>query len=143
MEEAADIKLESKGMVTFDTNDPMANYTVGTEGYTLDLRNATQETTPIDKFDYLVPLPENVKKHTDPLPMSYLNVHTLEEGEAWYRKHYPAVPDELLPIMARYSFGDLGQWTHKELKNYKKKARRRAAKASVNFKTEPTTVVFE
>ena len=77
------------------------------------------------------------------LTMSYLNAHTLEEGQAWYRKHYPAVPDELLPIMARYSFGDLGQWTHKELKNYKKKARRRAAKASVNFKTEPTTVVFE
>ena len=44
MEKAADIKLESKGMVTFDTNDPMANYTVGTEGYTLDLRNATQQT---------------------------------------------------------------------------------------------------
>ena len=84
--------------------------------------------------------------------MSYLNAHTLEEGQAWYRKHYPAVPDELLPIMARYSFGDLGQWNHKELKNYTKKARRknytkkahrRAAKASVNFQNEPTTVVFE
>ena len=78
MEEAADIKLESKGIVTFDTNDPMANYTVGTEGYTLDLRNATQETTPLDKFDYLVPLPENVKKHTEPLPpMSRLAVRSL------------------------------------------------------------------
>ena len=43
--------------------------------------------------------------------------------------------------MARYSFGDLGQWNHKELKNYTKKARRRAAK-SVNFKSEPTTVDF-
>ena len=32
--------------------------------------------------------------------MSYLNARTLEEGQAWYRKHYPAVPDELLPIMA-------------------------------------------
>jgi len=51
MEKAADIKLESKGTLTFDTTDPMANYTVGTEGYTLDLRNATQESTPLDKLD--------------------------------------------------------------------------------------------
>jgi len=29
------------------------------------------------------------------------------------------MPDELLPMLARYSFGDLGTWTNKELKDFK------------------------
>ena len=49
--------------------------------------------------------------------MSYLSVGTLEEGEEWYRQHYPQMPDELLPMLARYSFGDLGTWTNKELED--------------------------
>ena len=74
-----------------------------------------QEYTDLDKVDYSVDAP--VTK--EPMPMSYLSVGTLEEGEEWYRQHYPQMPDELLPMLARYSFGDLGTWTNKELKDFK------------------------
>ncbi len=37
----------------------------------------------------------------------------------WYSKHYPKLPDDLLPIIARYHWGE--PITKKSLKNEKKK----------------------
>lgn len=83
---------------------------------------ANEETTPIDKYDYLVPLTEDDKahtKHTQPLPLSFLQIKEgdIDSGILWYKQHYPKVPDELIEIMARYNFGDLKYATRKSIKN--------------------------
>jgi len=44
--------------------------------------------------------------HKDPLPISFLQIKNEEEGLLWYRKHYPKIPDDLLPIIARYHWGN-------------------------------------
>jgi hypothetical protein len=54
------------------------------------------------------------------------------------------MPDELLPMLARYSFGDLGTWTNKELKDFKATTKKRDAmpRGKVEFNHEATTVSF-
>eukprot|EP01050_Picozoa_sp_SAG11_P015696 SAG11_NODE_2064_length_3869_cov_26.499204_5_plen_93_part_01 len=50
--------------------------------------------TPLDKYDYLVPLTDEDKKttkHTQPLPLSFLQIEEgdVEAGITWYKQHYP------------------------------------------------------
>ena len=91
--------------------------------------------TPIEKYDFYIPLPPEVKentKHDVPLPASFLQIKEgdVDKGIDWYRKHYPKIPDELIEIMARYNFGDLKYATRKSVRNDAKKYRKR-------FKNEP------
>ena len=91
--------------------------------------------TPIEKYDFYIPLPNEVKentKHKVPLPASFLQIKEgeVDKGIDWYRKHYPKIPDELIEIMARYNFGDLKYATRKSVRNDAKKYRKR-------FKKEP------
>ena len=61
--------------------------------------------------------------HKDPLPISFLNIKTEEEGLLWYRKHYPKIPDDLLPIIARYHWG--AKINNKTLKKEKKRNKKK------------------
>ena len=68
--------------------------------------------------------------HKDPLPISFLNIKTEEEGLLWYRKNYPKIPDDLLPIIARY------HWGAKINKDTMKKEKKRNKKKNVPQRLE-------
>ena len=83
-----------------------------------------KEMTSFDKMDYEIPADVlnkkcKYKKHKEGLPLSFLQITTEEEGIEWYKKHYPKIPDDLLPIIARYNWGE--PITKKGIKNEKKK----------------------
>ena len=86
--------------------------------------------TPIDKYDFYIPLPTQVTNHDVPLPSSFLQIKEgkVKKGIDWYRRHYPKVPDELIEIMARYNFGDLKYATRKSVRNDAKKYRKKFKK---------------
>ena len=105
-----------------------------------------KEMTELDKFDYEVPiekLNENKEKdlHTQALPISFLQIKTEEEGVEWYKKHYPKIPDDLLPIIARYHWGD--PITKKGLKNEGKKIKKKLEKKGFEINNKKETYVIE
>jgi hypothetical protein len=145
------------------TDDPRLNYIIvpkpddatvsekETEGCGL-APNA--EMTPLDKYDYYVPLPESEKEkgiHKTPLPTSFLQIKEgdVEAGIEWYKRHYPKVPDELVEIMARYNFGDLKYATRKSIRNnakkFKKKNNNKAPEIAKGLivKNQKTIITFD
>ena len=83
-----------------------------------------------DKLDYDIPAEilnknrtDGLEPHNDNLPASFININTEEDGLLWYSKNYPKIPDDLLPIIARYHWGaKLNKHTiKKESKKNKKK----------------------
>ena len=85
------------------------------------------ETSNIECYDYQIPAEQINKtakvKHKEGLPISFIQIDNIEDGILWYKKHYPKVPDELLPIIARYHWGE--PFTKKGIKNEKKKLRKK------------------
>ena len=61
------------------------------------------------------------------LPLSFLQVKTVEEGTEWY-KATTKYPDEVCEILAKYEWGGLRYTTKKEFKNMKKKTTKKAEK---------------
>lgn len=98
-----------------------------------------KEMTSFDNLDYEVPadvLNEKCKykKHKDGLPLSFIQIKTEEEGIEWYKKHYPKIPDDLLPIIARYNWGE--PITKKGIKNEKKKIKNKLQKKGFKVLTK-------
>ena len=95
-----------------------------------DIRDEMKEMTDISKYDYLIPakvLNKNSKvEHTEGLPISFLQIKTEAEGMEWYANNYPKIPTDLLPIIARYHWGE--PITKKGLRNEKKKIIKKAQK---------------
>jgi hypothetical protein len=121
------------------TDDPRLNYMVVPKPDDATVREKETEgcglapnaaMTPLDKYDYYVPLPESETEkgiHKTPLPTSFLQIKEgdVDAGIEWYRRHYPKVPDELVEIMARYNFGDLKYATRKSIRNNAKKFKKK------------------
>ena len=106
------------------TDDKMS-YTIGT--------GIEKEMTDISKYDFEVPAEvlnegrsDGKKIHKEGLPLSFIQIKSEEEGVEWYKIHYPKIPDDLLPIIARYHWGD--PITKKSVKNEKKKLRKKQQK---------------
>ena len=81
------------------------------------------------------------------LPLSFLRVNSVEEGEEWYRQH-TRHPECLIPLLARYQWGTLRRGVNKKaLKNERKKAKRKKAKAKAKdmytVSHEPCVVKFD
>ena len=100
-----------------------------------------KETTDFDKFDYEVSAETLNKKRTDGkeihkegLPLSFIHIDNEEDGINWYKKNYPKIPDDLLPIIARYNWGD--PITKKAIKNEKKKIIKTLKKDGLKVKTK-------
>jgi len=96
--------------------------------------------TTIENYDYEIPAEvlnekrrDGDKIHKEGLPLSFIQIETEEEGIAWYKQHYPKIPDDLLPIIARYHWGE--PITKKAIKNEKKKI----LKKNKNIKLERRT----
>ena len=99
-----------------ETNDKLS-YCFGTAPET------EQEHTGFDLMDYQIPAETLNKtskvKHKEGLPLSFLQIDNEVQGLEWYKKNYPKIPDELLPIIARYHWGE--PITKKAIKNERKK----------------------
>ena len=80
------------------------------------------------------------------MPLSFLSVKTLEQGEDWYRRN-TRYPDEIIPILARYQFGDLRtRFNKKAAKNDKRrmnKEKARRDKVGFYIKRENTMLNFD
>tara|TARA_Y100000401_G_C8264407_1_gene194998 strand:+ start:57 stop:638 length:582 start_codon:yes stop_codon:yes gene_type:complete len=119
---------EENGIQINNELDPKLNYFISDK---LKEKEPSQMEIPLDEdfLDYDVSA-EQLNKcrtdgkepHKDPLPISFLNIKTEEEGLLWYKKHYPKIPDDLLPIIARYHWGDaINKHTIKKEKKKNKK----------------------
>ena len=58
------------------------------------------------------------------LPLSFLQVATVEEGSAWYARN-TRYPELVCEMLAKYQWGDLKHTTAKEFRNQKKKQKKR------------------
>jgi len=107
----------------------------------------------LDRVDYSIPPPEHLKAvykdtylENKGLPISFMSVNTVEEGEEWYRTH-TRYPECFIPIMARYQWGDLKEsGAIKRLKrerkqNGKKKIKKKLVRSHV--KHEHTILRFD
>ena len=95
-------ELPSGNKVLYNESDEKLNYICG--------KNEEKEYADLEKMDYFV------------------SADTLNEldGIEWYRKHYPKIPEELLPVVARYNWGE--PITKKAVKNEKKKLKKKEQK---------------
>ena len=91
------------------------------------------EYTGIDAYDYHVSaetlnnLRSDKKEiHKDGVPISFLQITNEIDGIEWYKKHYPKIPEELLPVIARYHWGE--PITKKAVKNERKKFNKKLQK---------------
>lgn len=101
-----------------------------------------------DKVDYMIdnePEPEDYvfneikdKQKT----LSYLSVKSVEEGIDWYRKEFPKLPEELLPLMSRWNWGDLKDETKKSVKNKRKKINKKQ-KPIFKIEQKPVVITFD
>ena len=97
--------------------------------------NKYKEYSIINKYDYDISAETlNEKRsdgkelHKDPLPLSFIQITNEKDGALWYKMNYPKIPDDLIPIIARYHWGE--PITKKGLKNEKKKIIKKEAKQS-------------
>jgi len=147
------------------TDDERANYICGlvkkdeVKGAE-DLISENKQYTPISKVDYQInqikeiepePEPEDDENKdyndnskndkVDPTKtLSFMNVKSIEEGIEWYRQHNPKIPEDLLPLMARWNWGDLSTITKKQVKNERKKKTKKENK-SLQIRRDKTFVV--
>lgn len=130
-------ELPSGNKILFNESDEKLNYVCGT--------NQEKEYANSDMYDYHVSAETLNSKRTDGktphkngVPYSFLQVKNELDGIEWYRTHYPKIPEELLPIMARYNWGE--PITKKAVKNEKKKLNKKTQK--IGGKLEVNTGSF-
>ena len=125
--------------------DPKAGYTLVSPNAE-DYNPAQVEWVSSDHVDYNLVAPESFE--TKPgghagLPISYLQISTVEAGAEWYKAN-TRYPDEVCEMMAKYEWGDLRHTTKKEFKNMKKRSTKRAKKPkSLVVKRGPILVHFD
>jgi hypothetical protein len=100
----------------------------------------------IDKYDYEVPAEYlnkvcKYKNHQEGLPLSFLQIKTEDEGIEWYAKHHPKIPTDLLPIIARYHWGE--PITKKGIKNEKKKIEKEMQKQGLQVINKKVSLKFD
>eukprot|EP01047_Picozoa_sp_COSAG01_P036749 COSAG01_NODE_2882_length_6914_cov_40.714894_10_plen_155_part_00 len=120
------------------TDDVKTSYTMINPKAPEDYIPTSIEWVEPDKVDYNY-LPDQSLQHKyknsqiqhKGLPMSFLQIQTVEEGAEYY-KATTQYPDLVCEMLARYEWGDLRYTTKKEFKNQKKKRERK--------KTTPQTL---
>ena len=130
----------------YHASDPKAGYTLVAPAAE-DYNPASVEWVSGEKVDYNLVAPESFEVkpggHAG-LPMSYLQIHTVEAGTDWYKANskYPA---EVCEMMAKYEWGDLKRTTKKEFRNQKKKVSKKKAKGpkGMTIRRGPVVVPFD
>lgn len=118
-------ELPSGNKIIYNETDEKLNFICG--------KNEEKEYCDNDKYDYFVSAEtlndkrtDGKKPHKDGVPYSFLQIDNEIDGIEWYRKHYPKIPEELLPVIARYHWGE--PITKKSVKNEKKKLKKKEDK---------------
>jgi len=140
--------------VSKSSDGKQANYwsTDSKASYTLidknaeDYNPASVEWVPGSRVDYNLVAPESFEKkpggHAG-LPMSYLQINSVEAGTEWYKAN-TKYPDEVCEMMAKYEWGDLKYTTKKEFKNQKKKVERKKKKPQgMTIRRGPIVLPFD
>tara|TARA_R110000787_G_scaffold225600_2_gene333491 strand:- start:77 stop:559 length:483 start_codon:yes stop_codon:yes gene_type:complete len=139
-----------------NVSDPNLNYLISPEPQILEpepellepepAMNDFNEIISTEPLNYSIGSPEPDVLNDTRKNLSYLQVKTLEEGVEWYRDMDPMIPDELLILMSRWSFGDLSTITKKQIKNEHKKAVKKGKKKtdinSIKIKRGPCILTF-
>ena len=126
------VELENGNTLLHNPTDEKLSFMIG--------KNPIQreEYTDISKYDYEVSAEQLNKtskvKHEKGIPLSFLQIKTEEEGMEWYANHYPKLPTELLPIIARYHWGE--PITKKSIKNEKKKIQKKLQQKGLKVLTK-------
>ena len=110
-------------------SDAKASYTL-LAPEAADYNPASVEWVSGEKLDYNLVAPESFERKPGGcvgLPMSYLQIETVEAGTEWYKAN-TKYPDEVCEMMAKYEWGDLSRTTKKEFKNLKKKTANKVKK---------------
>ena len=144
------VKSSDNQQVHYVASDPKASYTLLNPTVPEDYSPACIDWVSPDKVDYNLMPPEQDSRFVDSsvknhgLPLSYLQIQTVEEGSEWYKAH-TRYPDLVCEMLARYEFGDLRYTTKKEFKNLRKKTQRKKSKQSQNLQVKrgPTIVSFD
>ena len=130
-------------------SDAKASYTLlAPEAVTADYNPASVEWVSGEKLDYNLVAPESFERKPGGcvgLPMSYLQIKSVEAGTEWYKAN-SKYPDEVCEMMAKYEWGDLSRTTKKEFKNMKKKTAKKARKGqgpALTVKRGPFVVPFD
>tara|TARA_R110000772_G_scaffold11488_2_gene35908 strand:- start:268 stop:843 length:576 start_codon:yes stop_codon:yes gene_type:complete len=131
----------SEGIEISNELDPKLNYFISN---TIKEKEPADMVVPFDEsmIDYSLSAEQlnscrtdGKEPHKDPLPISFLNIKTEEEGLLWYRRTYPKIPDDLLPIIARYHWGDnINKHT---VKKEKKKNKTKEVPVGLHYKHDP------
>ena len=147
------------------TDEDKCNYMCGVEPDTIGnsgLISDNKKVISLEKVDYMLntdinkdePEPEfnNADLISNPnntedkqKTLSYLSVKSVDEGILWYKKEFPKIPDELLPMMSRWNFGNLSEETKKSVKNNKKKEMKKKQKFQHGLKIvhKPILISFD
>ena len=139
-----DIPLENGNTILNNEIDNKLSYMIGNAPM-----NEKEDLTFIQSYDYEVPvekLNENKEEgdknyHTEALPLSFINIQCEDEGIEWYAKHHPKIPTDLLPIIARYHWGE--PITKKAIKNEKKKITKEIEKEGLSISYKKVELSFD
>ena len=124
------------------SSDPKASYTL-VDKNAEDYNPASVEWVPGSRVDYNLVAPESFEHKPGGLPMSYLQIKTVEAGTEWYKAN-TKYPDEVCEMMAKYEWGDLKYTTKKEFKNQRKKTERKKNKPlGLTVKKGPVVLPFD
>lgn len=130
-------------------SDAKASYTLlAPEAVTADYNPASVEWVSGEKLDYNLVAPESFERKPGGcvgLPMSYLQIKSVEAGTEWYKAN-SKYPDEVCEMMAKYEWGDLSRTTTKEFKNLKKKTAKKVKKGqgpALTVKRGPFVLPFD
>ena len=124
------------------SSDPKASYTL-VDKNAEDYNPASVEWVPGSSVDYNLVAPESFEHKPGGLPMSYLQIKTVEAGTEWYKAN-TKYPDEVCEMMAKYEWGDLKYTTKKEFKNQRKKTERKKNKPlGLTVKKGPVVLPFD
>jgi len=106
------------------------------------------ETSLIDKYDYVLDSDtlnskrsDGKEPHKEPLPLSFIQINNERDGALWYKEHYPKIPDDLIPIIARYHWGE--PITKKSIKNEKKKIIKKAGQKGLKIENKKVSITFD
>ena len=125
-----------------DNRNHMLSYTCGSADET------KTEYTSLDAYDYYVSAEtlnkmrtDDKEPHKDGVPMSFLQIMNEIDGIDWYRNHYPKLPEELLPVISRYHWGE--PITKKAVKNERKKFNKKLDKEKNKIKIKSGNFVLD
>jgi hypothetical protein len=131
----------------YHATDPKASYTLLSPDAE-DYNPASVEWVSGEKLDYNLVAPVSFERKPGGcagLPMSYLQIKSVEAGTEWYKAN-SKYPDEVCEMMAKYEWGDLSRTTKKEFKNMKKKTAKKAKKGqgpALTVKRGPIVLPFD